>query len=149
VTYVAASMGAPSLVPRYGRRLLAAGALTIAAAHGLLLLAVTGVGTAGSVAWLLPGLLLAGLGMGLMIAPLTTIILGAASPQHAGAASGALATMQNVGNALGVAVTGVIFFGALGRGYDHAFALALGELGLLLVGVAALTRLLPRGVAAG
>jgi EmrB/QacA subfamily drug resistance transporter len=147
VTYVTASMGAPALAPRYGRRLLAAGALTLATAHGLLLAVVVDVGEHGSVAWLLPGLLLAGLGMGLMIAPLTTIILGAASPAHAGAVSGALSTMQNVGNALGVAVTGVLFFGGLDHGYDHAFAVALCELGLLLVGVAALTRLLPRGTA--
>jgi hypothetical protein len=51
--------------------------------------------------------------------------------------------MQNVGNALGVAVTGVIFFGALHAGYARAFELALAELAVLLVLVAALTRLLP------
>jgi hypothetical protein len=54
-----------------------------------------------------------------------------------------LATMQNVGNALGVAITGVIFFGSLHGGYAHAFELAVGELAVLLVCVAALTRLLP------
>jgi hypothetical protein len=54
-----------------------------------------------------------------------------------------LTTMQNVGNALGVAVTGVIFFGALNAGYARAFELALAELAILLVLVAALTRLLP------
>jgi hypothetical protein len=54
-----------------------------------------------------------------------------------------LSTMQNVGNAVGVAVTGVIFFGALHGGYAHAFELAVGELALMLLGVAALTRLLP------
>jgi hypothetical protein len=55
-----------------------------------------------------------------------------------------LTTMQNVGNALGVAITGVIFFGALHGGYAHAFELAVGELARLLACVAALTRLLPR-----
>jgi hypothetical protein len=55
-----------------------------------------------------------------------------------------LSTMQNVGNALGVAVTGVIFFGALHGGYAHAFELAVAELAVLLGGVAVLTRLLPR-----
>jgi hypothetical protein len=54
-----------------------------------------------------------------------------------------LSTMQNVGNALGVAITGVIFFGALHGGYAHAFRLALVELAALLVAVVALTRLLP------
>jgi hypothetical protein len=42
-----------------------------------------------------------------------------------------------------VAVTGVIFFGALHAGYARAFELAVGELALLLIGVGALTRLLP------
>ena len=55
-----------------------------------------------------------------------------------------LATTQNVGNALGVAVTGVIFFGALNGGYAHALRLSLAELAALLVAAAALTRLLPR-----
>jgi hypothetical protein len=40
-------------------------------------------------------------------------------------------------------VTGVIFFGALARGYGHALDLSVIELGVLLVGVAALSRLLP------
>jgi len=65
-------------------------------------------------------------------------------PERAGAASGMLTTMQNVGNAIGVAVTGVIFFGALHSGYARAFELAAGELAVLLLGVAVLTRLLPR-----
>jgi hypothetical protein len=51
--------------------------------------------------------------------------------------------MQQVGNALGVAVTGVIFFGGMARGYAHAFELSLAELGCLLLIVAAVTRLLP------
>jgi hypothetical protein len=59
-----------------------------------------------------------------------------------------LTTMQNVGNAVGVAISGVIFFGALHAGYAHAFELAVGELAVTLVVVAALTRLLPRPVTA-
>jgi uncharacterized membrane protein len=54
--------------------------------------------------------------------------------------------MQQVGNALGVAVTGVLFFGALhgSGGYARAFELSLAELGVLLLAVGCLTRLLPR-----
>jgi MFS family permease len=97
-----------------------------------------------------PGLALVGAGMGFVLAPLATTILQTLEPERAGAASGMLTTMQNVGNALGVAITGAIFFGALGSGdapgstgYATAFELAVAELALLLVGVAALTRLLP------
>jgi hypothetical protein len=56
--------------------------------------------------------------------------------------------MQQLGNSLGVAVTGVIFFGAVDHGVAYAFALSVGELAILLVAVAALTRLLPRRQAA-
>jgi EmrB/QacA subfamily drug resistance transporter len=142
-TYVVASSLAPSLSARYGRRLIAAGALVLAAGHALLLAAVAEIGVAGSIAVLVPGLLLVGAGMGLVLAPLAGTILHTLAAERAGMASGMLATAQNVGNALGVAVTGVIFFGALRGGYAHAFELAAGELAVLLVVVAALTRLLP------
>ena len=144
VAYVAASMRAPALTARYGRGVIAAGALLLACGHGLLLAAVSDVGIGGSLAALVPGLLLVGAGMGIVLAPLASTILQSLEPERAGAASGMLTTMQSVGNALGVAVTGVIFFGALHSGYARAFELALAELGILLVVVAALTRLLPR-----
>ena len=117
--------------------------MTLAAGQALLFIAVRADGARGSIAGLVPGLLLVGAGMGLCIAPLTTTVLASVQPQTAGAVSGALSTMQQVGNSVGVAVTGVIYFGALHRGYAHAFGLSVMELGVLLVGVAALSRMLP------
>ncbi|HUA03290.1 MAG TPA: MFS transporter [Solirubrobacteraceae bacterium] len=143
VAYVAASAQAPALVLRFGRRLLAVGALVLAAGHGLLLAAVANVGVGGSILELVPGLVLIGAGMGLLLVPLTTTILSSVETHHAGGASGAVTTVQNVGGALGVAITGVIFFGALHGGYAHALELSLIELAALLLGVAVLTRLLP------
>jgi MFS family permease len=143
VAYVAASAQAPVLVVRFGRRLLGIGALVLACGHGLLLAAVEHVGVGGSIVELFPGLVLIGAGMGLLLVPLTTTILASVDVQYAGSASGAVTTVQNVGGALGVAITGVIFFGALHGGYAHALELSLIELGALLLGVAALTRLLP------
>jgi len=143
VAYVAASAQAPALVIRFGRRLLAVGALVLASGHGLLLAAVANIGVGGSIAQLVPGLALIGAGMGLLLVPLTTTILSSVDTRHAGGASGAVTTVQNVGGALGVAITGVIFFGALHGGYAHALELSLAELGALLLGVAVLTRLLP------
>jgi len=143
VAYVAASAQAPALVIRFGRRLLAVGALVLASGHGLLLAAVANIGVGGSIAQLVPGLALIGAGMGLLLVPLTTTILSSVDTRHAGGASGAVTTVQNVGGALGVAITGVIFFGALHGGYAHALELSLAELGALLLGVAVLTRFLP------
>jgi EmrB/QacA subfamily drug resistance transporter len=143
VSYVVASAQAPSLLARHGRGLIAAGALVLASGHGILLAAVAHVGVGGSIIQLVPGLLLIGAGMGLLIVPLATTIMSCVEPEHAGAASGAMTTMQNVGAALGVAITGVIFFGALHGGYAHALELSLAQLAGLLLAVAALTRLLP------
>ncbi len=150
--YLAGSIRAPELTGRHGRRLVLGGALTLAAGHVALLVAVAAVGTGGSIWTLVPGLVLAGAGMGLCITPLTAISLAPVVPESSGAASGALSTVQQVGNAVGVAVTGVIFFGARAGGWAHAFELALLELAGLLLAVAALARLLPgepRPVAAG
>ncbi len=144
--YLAASFGAPALATRHGRRVLAAGALTLAAGHAILLATVAEVGVGGSLALLAPGLILVGAGMGLGITPLATIILAGMRPEQAGSASGVLTTMQNVGNALGVAVIGVIFFGALHSGFAEAFQLSLAVLAAILVSVAVITRLLPATV---
>lgn len=144
VAYVVAATIAPGLAARHGRAVIGGGALVLAAGHMMLLLAVADVGVRGTVAVLVPGLVLVGAGMGLVLAPLASTILTTLDPGQAGAASGMLSTMQNVGNALGVAVTGVIFFGALHGGYAHAFELSVAELAVLLLAVAGLSRLLPR-----
>jgi hypothetical protein len=57
--------------------------------------------------------------------------------------SGALSTAQQVGNSIGVAVTGVLFFGTLSHGYGLAFERSVLQMGVLLLLVAALTRLMP------
>ena len=144
--YLVASLQAPRLTARYGRQLIASGALILAGGYALLLVGVAMGGADGWIGELVPGLMLTGAGMGLCITPLVTTVLSSVQPEHAGAASGTLSTVQQLGNALGVAVTGVLFFGALGAGYTYAFEVALAEFVVLLLVVAALTRLLPRGV---
>jgi hypothetical protein len=128
---------------RFGRDLIGAGAVLLCAGNGALALAVGVGGTACPLPALVPGLLAAGAGMGLCITPLTTLVLAHADPERAGAVSGALSTMQQVGNAVGVAVTGVVFFGAQSHGVGRAFTLSTLQLSVLLLGVSALTRMLP------
>ena len=141
--YLITSFKAPALTIRFGRRVIAAGALIAAAGDGALYLATAHAGTSGSVAWLFPGLLLLGAGQGLCITPLTTTVLSHADPATAGSVSGALSTAQQVGNSIGVAVTGVLFFGAISHGYSLAFERSALQMGALLLVVAALTRLMP------
>jgi dipeptide/tripeptide permease len=135
---------ATELTTRLGRGAPALGALTLAAGHAILATTIGEIGAGGSIAALVPALLLIGAGMGMVITPLTTTVLASVPAEHAGAASGALSTMQQVGNAIGVAVTGIIFFGAAKHGVPHAFELSLIELAAVCAAAAALTRLLPK-----
>jgi EmrB/QacA subfamily drug resistance transporter len=140
--YLATSLRAPAMTLRFGRRLISVGALGLAAGEGVLIL--TAAEQPGPVAWLIPGLVLTGAGMGLCITPLTSTVLAHVDPQRAGAVTGMLSTMQQVGNSIGVAVTGVIFFGQLPAGYARAFELSLAELSCLLLAVAVLAAVRPR-----
>ena len=80
--YLVASVRAPALTLRFGRTLIGVGALTLAAGHLLLLAAVSATGARGSIAALVPGLLLVGAGMGLCITPLTTRRAGQRPPRE-------------------------------------------------------------------
>src|SRR5689334_21404703 len=145
--YLLTSFPAPALTVRFGRSVIAAGAVLGAAGDGLLHLAAGAGGavpSVSSVAWLYPGLVLLGAGQGLCITPLTTTVLSHADPASAGSVSGALSTAQQVGNSIGVAVTGVLFFGTVSLGYGLAFQRSVLQMGVLLLAVAALTRLMPR-----
>lgn len=138
--YLLVSLRAPALTQRYGRNLIMTGVLTVAVGDLVLALAVAaGSGRTGLLA---PGLFLIGAGQGLWITPLTTTVISFVEPQRAGVVSGMLSTMQQVGNCLGVAVTGLVFFGTLRHGYNLAFACALAELAAALAIAASMTRML-------
>jgi hypothetical protein len=81
----------------------------------------------------------AGAGIGLVFAPLFAAVLAGVPAADAGAASGVLNTAQQIGNALGVTVVGLVFFGTLGeRTGREAYADALGHVTatlLVLLGV--------------
>ena len=90
---------------------------------------------------LLP-LFIAGAGGGLFLAPVTSVVLAGIRGDDAGSASGVLATAQQVGAAVGIAVVGVIFFGLLGSNSAQATASATPQLraGLAAAGVPAAAR---------
>ena len=145
--YLATSLRAPALTMRFGRRVVAAGALVAALGDVLLVLAAAPGGAVGAgLTALLPGLFLLGAGQGLCITPLTTTVLAHADPSRAGSVSGALSTAQQIGNAIGVAVSGVIFYGLIGdgHGYGAAYRWSTAEMAVLLACVAALTFIIPR-----
>jgi EmrB/QacA subfamily drug resistance transporter len=147
VGYFATTLYAGGLAARFGPAVLTVGALILAAGAGLLCLSISLLGPAGNVAWLTPALLVDGAGMGLVLAPLNSAVLAGIAPRYAGMASGVLTTVIQVGNALGVAFIGIIFFGTLGRGDGYSFAMraSLVYVIVLAVAVAGLLLLLPRG----
>jgi EmrB/QacA subfamily drug resistance transporter len=144
VSYVLTSFRAPALTIKYGRRVVAIGALMCAVGNLVLMAAVWHWGTGGSLLVLIPGMLIGGAGQGLCITPLTSLIMAHADGRTAGAVSGALSTAQQVGNAIGIAVTGVVFYDLVGHGYAVAFRWSLAQMAGVLLAMAALTLTLPR-----
>ncbi len=144
IGYLVASTGAEVLAPRFGRQVLAAGAVVRAVALAGMALTVGAIGTGGSLL-LVPALAVDGIGMGLLTAPLVATVVGGMDPRHAGAASGVLSTAQQVGNTVGVAAIGAIFYGTIGpRGeYAGAFELSLVAVAAVCLPVAALVQFLP------
>jgi hypothetical protein len=119
-----ASAASVRLAPRLGRRILNLGALLLAGGMAGIIWTVGHYGGAIHSWQLLPAMAVCGLGLGSVIAPLVNIVLAGIHRQDAGAASGVLNTVQQVGGAVGVALIGVIFFGLLG---SHAGAVTADE----------------------
>lgn len=98
-----------------GSRVINLGAGLLCVSMGLLILTIRQAGMGLQGFELAPLLILGGLGFGLIVAPLQTLVLRQVSPQFAGSASGILATLNQVGSALGVAVMGMILLSQLGQ----------------------------------
>ncbi|SEG77570.1 drug resistance transporter, EmrB/QacA subfamily [Actinacidiphila yanglinensis] len=141
--YLLTSTAAHRIAARMGAATVPAGALLMAAGLGGLWAAVHASGTTGSLWELVPGLAVDGVGMGMVIAPLTHTALGTVPQELVGSASGAVATIQQIGGALGIALIGIVFYDAAGDGsparFPHAFDMGLAFLLALELVLAALT----------
>jgi EmrB/QacA subfamily drug resistance transporter len=143
-TGIGAGLGAGLLGPRLGRPTLHAGvAVMLLGVLGML--AVVAASGDGVSAWALFGPeLLAGAGMGAILAPLFDFVLAGVDDDEVGSASGVLNATQQLGGATGIAILGTVFLSvAAGSGIAGAFERVLWiEAGVLVV-VAALICLLP------
>ncbi|MEV5436318.1 MFS transporter [Streptomyces sp. NPDC052682] len=136
---------ADRLAVRYGRTVLAAGALLMAGGSGWVWAEVTQAGGTHTGAWpLVPGLVTAGAGLGFLVVPLVNVVLSAVPADLAGGASGIFSTAQQFGGALGAAVVGTVFFAHAEQGLTEALTAAMPWVtgGFLLC--AALCAALPR-----
>ena len=110
-------------LPQIGAALAALGLITT-------IFAVQATGNGSVSAWLLLAMVPFGAGMGTAIPPLIHLVLRAVPTADAGAASGTLVTAQQIGNALGVAIVGTVFFSELGSAtsagsFGDAFTVAM------------------------
>ncbi|MFJ3926091.1 MFS transporter [Streptomyces sp. NPDC090022] len=146
----AAAISVQKLVPRFGRKVLQAGALTMAAGLVLYIWASGHYGLDIAPWQMAAPLVLMGLGMGLIVAPLTETVLSEVPREHAGSASGLINSTGQMGNALGLGLTSVVYFGAIenehivGPQYVEAFRGALWWVVAVLVVIFAVMFLLPR-----
>jgi MFS family permease len=98
-------------------------------------------------------LVVMGAGMGLIVAPLTDAVLSEVPREHAGSASGLINTVQQMGNALGLGLVSVVFFGVVGdrltpaqvgpefvNAFRHALVWVAAVLGVIFVLMSALPK---------
>lgn len=133
------------LVARLGRTVLVLGALVMAGGLFWVRHEVQHSARLHTGAWpLVPGLVLAGVGLIFLVIPLVNTILSTVPSDLAGGASGILSTAQQFGGALGVAVIGTAFFSHTATGLTPALTKAAPWAIAAYVLCAALCLALPR-----
>ncbi len=120
--FIAATLSA-RLVTRWGSRLIMFAILLKAVAWTVIGVIVYRNGITLASASLLPFMFVEGFGAGWTSAPLIGVTLAGIHNRDAGSAAGVLTTVQQIASAVGVAIIGVIFFGALAH---HAPAVSAG-----------------------
>jgi EmrB/QacA subfamily drug resistance transporter len=109
----AAGMSVQLLVPRFGRKVLQAGAATMAAGLLVYIWEADRYGMAVQPWQMILPLVVMGVGMGLIVAPLTDAVLSEVPREHAGSASGLINTTGQMGTALGLGLVSLVFFGSI------------------------------------
>jgi MFS family permease len=131
---LASSLAAERLAKRYAQA-------TLIRAGFVITLAGIGLGLAlgnntSSVWYLIPGLLLIGLGVGTMLTPSVNVVQSSFPEERQGEISGLSRSVSNLGSSMGTAIAGTILVAAESRA--HPYALAMGSLAVFgLFGLAA------------
>lgn len=114
IANMAGSLVAAPLVRRLGRGAVVVGAAATGAAAALILAVVSAGAGSVAVLTLVPGIILVGFALGISITSITAIVLSEVPVADAGSAAGVQSTGLQLASAVGIAVSGIAFFGAVG-----------------------------------
>jgi EmrB/QacA subfamily drug resistance transporter len=109
------------LMPKLGRYTMTIGTVVMALGLYVLYLFINHSGLNTSPWEFIPGLLLVGAGMALIMSPMFSVVLNDVDSKHAGSASGVMNAVQQLGGAIGTALIGVVFFGQLTTAAPSSF----------------------------
>ncbi|MFI8767577.1 MFS transporter [Streptomyces sp. R-07] len=139
VAFFAASLAGPRLIRRWGTRVVPVGAVLQAVGLGLIALTAGRSWPDLSVASLVPGMAVAGVGQGLQLPVAFRVVLSDVPPERAGVGSGVMVTTQQTAITLGVATLGSLFLSLSASG---SMGTALTVTLLIQLAMALLTALL-------
>jgi MFS family permease len=129
------SLGAERFAKRRTQKTLIVGGFVVSGA-GIVLLIGLVVATSTVVAFV-PGLLLIGLGLGVMLTPSVNVVQSSFPEGLQGEISGLSRSVSNLGSSFGTAIAGTILVSGVGTG-NEAYALAMGALAVAAaIGLAA------------
>jgi MFS family permease len=136
---LASSLSAERLARRHPQRTLVMTGFTAAIAGVVVLIVLAGTL---STAWaFVPGLLLIGLGLGVMLTPSVNVVQSSFREEQQGEISGLSRSVSNLGSSFGTAIAGTILVAGLSKGAYAAAMITLAAIGLCGLAAAAL---LPR-----
>jgi MFS family permease len=136
------SLAAERLAKRYSQRSLICVGFAVTVA-GIAVLVGLVRDSSGALVFV-PGLLLIGLGLGMMLTPSVNVVQSSFAEELQGEISGLSRSVSNLGSSLGTAIAGTILVSDIASG-NRSFALAMATLGVIgLVGLVA-GLLLPAG----
>jgi MFS family permease len=135
VGILVSSLAAERLARKYPQKTsILAGFITTVGGTGLLIGLVTALD---SILAFLPGLLLIGLGVGVMLTPSVNVVQSAFPEEQQGEISGLSRSVSNLGSSLGTAIAGTILVSELASG-NRSYALAMASLAVIgLIGLVA------------
>ncbi|MFF0001265.1 MFS transporter [Streptomyces avermitilis] len=133
------SLSAERLAVRHSQRTLVMTGFAVSVVGVIVLIALAG---SFSTAWaFVPGLLLVGLGLGVMLTPSVNVVQSSFPEEQQGEISGLSRSVSNLGSSFGTAIAGTILVAGLTKG---AYAAAMITLAVFGLGGLAAAALLPR-----